>query len=204
MKSIARQTKLFSPWAALSLLLAVSFVNLGQKRAECGNPPTGIVTCEDDQEPFCLLRDKKFYARCKSSGQRTGATLERWVLSEALGRQVTDAEWRDPEIQQGIRSGSVTLKDASGQKVVVSFRPIQTPANPAPLKRESPSLNPKAMGEAASLDRSCDVCVVVSGALKCKRVATDSNERVKAAAAELCESDTQCLKSSPIIKCRPE
>src|SRR5258705_5791686 len=86
--------------ASLIILLSGSLLAFGQKSCECGEPSLGTVTCEDDQEPFCIVKAGKVHGRCRSRGKRTGSGLDMWVLSQALGRPVSESELKDPEVQE--------------------------------------------------------------------------------------------------------
>ena len=212
MLSNVQRTKLLRVCAALMMLSSGCLFAYGQKTCECGEPSLGTVTCEDDQEPFCVVKSGKVHGRCKSKGNRNGAQLERWILTEALGRPVTDAELRDPSVQQGMLSGRVQLTNADGKLVWVTFRPLKGGAQFSPMnqdlqnqlekkkKSENESVQTASM---ASSESNCEVCVELSGATHCKTIASQTEKELKATRAELCGSDQSCLDRPPSIKCKP-
>ncbi len=213
MSSSVQQPKLLILCAAWIMLLSGFQLAYGQKSCECGDPSLGTVTCEDDQEPFCIVRSGKVHGRCKSKGGRSGATLQRWVLSEALGRTVSNEELRDPLVQQQMRSGRVLLKNADGKLTWVTFRPIKE-LQRSPIddelrkqdfeKKEKLEKEPMATGAAAASESDCEVCVVRSGATHCKKLADKTEKGLRASHAELCGSDRTCLNTPPSVKCKPQ
>ncbi len=107
----------------LAVLLGNGAVSMAQKSCECGEPSQGRVTCENKQEPFCVVKNGKIDARCRSSRGKYGAALQREILEEALGRPLTDAEWRSAELQASLAKGEVSLKDTEGKALLVMLRP---------------------------------------------------------------------------------
>jgi hypothetical protein len=199
MISSARRTKLVKLFAAMSIILSGSLVAFGQKICECGRPPVGTVTCENNQEPFCIVRDGKVDGRCTSSGGRRGESLQRWVLSEALGRPVSDNEWQAPKLQQALKSGSFVWSDEKGKdEILVSFRPLKD------LQQMDWQRKPEDPDRQSGRPEACEVCVLVSGVNRCKIIVGKSEKELKAAAAELCQSNQLCLNRSPSIKCAPQ
>ena len=106
-------------WA---ILLSCITTITAQKTCPCGDPPQGTVTCENTQEPFCIVRNGKVDARCESSRGKSGATLQRYVLEQAVGRSLTDEEWKNAELQAGLAKGQALVKDAKGYDVLVKMR----------------------------------------------------------------------------------
>lgn len=211
--------------AALFVLLSVPGVALGQNSCECGDPSLGTVTCEDDQEPFCSVRSGKVHGRCKSKGQRTEAEVQRWGISEALGREVTAAELQEPEVQQAMATGRVRLRNAQGKLVWVSFRPTKeiqrapyefTPDHKPQAGKGVIVIGSTAAGtttgaskagtsasSSAGTEPPCEVCVIRSGEWECKRADAKTAEQLSAARAELCKSDQPCLNRRPSLNCSP-
>jgi hypothetical protein len=206
MISIATRTKLLMIVATLGALLSGSLIAFGQKSCECGEPSVGTVTCEDGQEPFCTVRSGKVHGRCKSSGGRRGESLQRWIFSEAIGRPITDSEWQAPEVQDSLKAGGFVYRteDKSGELIRVTFRPSkdleQSPSEKPDLLIRRPEDLTK---ETGPTETTCEVCVVVSGVNRCKTIASKSEKDLKAAAAELCQSDRPCLNKPPAVKCPP-
>jgi hypothetical protein len=197
--------------AASIVIMSWFPVAYGQKSCECGDPSLGTVTCEDDQEPFCVVRSGKVHGRCKSKGGRTGDALQRWVLSEALGRTVSNKELQDPQVQQSMSSGKVLLKNSDGKPTWITFRPTKE-LQLSPLEenlrkqdfQKNEQLEKQSVATSASASESvCQVCVVRSGATHCKKLADKTEKELKASQAELCGSDRLCLYSQPSVKCGP-
>jgi hypothetical protein len=104
------------------IFLSCSTTITAQKTCDCGDPPQGTVTCENTQEPFCIVKNGKVDARCESSSGKSGATLQRYVLERAVGRSLTDEEWKNAELQAGLAKGQALVKDAKGYDVLVKMR----------------------------------------------------------------------------------
>jgi hypothetical protein len=212
MLSSAHQYRRLTVSAAWLMLLSCLTLAHGQNSCECGDPSLGTVTCEDDQEPFCVVKSGKVHGRCKSKGGRSGATLQRWVLSEALGRTVSTEELQNPLVQQSMRSGRVLLKNADGKLTWVTFRPIKEPLR-SPLddklrkqdfeKKQDVEKKPMAINASGASDSDCEVCVLISKTTHCKKLAVKSEKELRASHAELCGSNKSCLSTPPSVKCKP-
>lgn len=219
----------FLPAAALFLLVNTPALVVGQKSCECGDPSLGTVTCENDQEPFCMVRAGKVHGRCRSKGQRSGTELQRWVFSQALGREVTDSELRDPAVQQSMAEGHLMLRNADGKLTLINFRPTKdlqrTPSKielKAPEFQREPEkgiivdsmIGPSATSATAATsastsistvgDSACEVCVMRAGVRECKKSDVRTENQLNIIRAELCKSDQPCLDKKPSVKCLPQ
>jgi hypothetical protein len=216
MKFVAQKTNrpLALALVTLGLLLGGWVSAAAQKSCECGEPSQGTVTCEANQEPFCIVRSGKVDARCSSSSGNRGA-FQRLVLSEAMGRALTDKEWLNPELQESLKDGKVKIKNAQGKNVWVTFRSEESPYKNLPYERPEPDkpqpLNPSAtiktttsvQSSSSEPAESCEVCVVTEGLTKCRKVAGENKEKVRATVTSLCGLDYACVKREPKINCDP-
>ena len=213
MSSNASRTSFLRVLAAFVLLFSTYLVSKAQNSCECGEPSRGTVTCERDQEPFCIVRSGKVDARCKTSGGRSGSTLQRYLIEQAVGRPLTEVEWSNPELQKSLETGKVQLKNWDGKTVSVTLRPTSEFQENRIRDFEPPPASSKSNSSAASAggpskpaptpERACEVCVEVNGVSHCKSIGSEDPEETQSAVTALCDSNAVCLKQKPKVKCKP-
>lgn len=191
-------------WSAVLVLTVFSYIEAAaQKTCECGDPSIGTVSCEQNLEPYCLVDGSKIKAGCKSPGGRNGKELQRFMIEQALGRSLTEVEWKSPEVQNGIKDGALQVRNADGKIVWISVR---SPKGDGPLNDKTPFRNPEPSGggavAGANTEIECEVCRNDVLGTHCKNVKSAKEADIKAAVAELCGSDAQCLARKPKVTCK--
>jgi len=83
-----------------TIIWTAAFACSSQLRADkicdCESPPGGQIRCEDNQIPFCIVKDGRVFGVCRTPpvSQNRGNELRAWVLS-----QVTGVETKAQEVQ---------------------------------------------------------------------------------------------------------